>query len=94
MLSLESTTMPPVGKSGPLTHFRSVFDFASGSGLCAIAALQAGATEATGTDTYEYNRNLVLTDGQAFRQGLIPSAITKLTPEEAAAIPPKDRPGR
>lgn len=37
--------------------------------------------------------NLELTDGQTFRQGLIPSAITKLTPEEAAAIPPKDRPG-
>ena len=29
---------------------RRVFDFASGSGLCAIAALQAGATEATGAD--------------------------------------------
>jgi len=29
---------------------RRVFDFASGSGLCAIAALLAGATEATGSD--------------------------------------------
>ena len=29
---------------------RRVFDFASGSGLCAIAALQAGAAEATGSD--------------------------------------------
>ncbi len=30
MLSLESTMMPPVGKSGPLTHFSSDFVFASG----------------------------------------------------------------
>ena len=37
--------------------------------------------------------NLELSDGQTFRQGLIAKAITKLTPEEAAAIPPKDRPG-
>jgi predicted nicotinamide N-methyase len=29
---------------------RRVFDLASGSGLCAIASLQAGATEATGAD--------------------------------------------
>jgi predicted nicotinamide N-methyase len=29
---------------------RRVFDFASGSGLCAIAALRAGASEATGAD--------------------------------------------
>lgn len=29
---------------------RRVFDFASGSGLCAIAALRAGATTATGAD--------------------------------------------
>jgi predicted nicotinamide N-methyase len=29
---------------------RRVFDLASGSGLCAIAALRAGATEATGVD--------------------------------------------
>ena len=29
---------------------RRVFDLASGSGLCAIAALQAGASEATGAD--------------------------------------------
>jgi predicted nicotinamide N-methyase len=29
---------------------RRVFDLATGSGLCAIAALQAGATEATGAD--------------------------------------------
>jgi hypothetical protein len=36
---------------------------------------------------------LELTDGQSFRQGLIASAITKLSPEEAAAIPQKYRPG-
>src|ERR1700704_2245476 len=29
---------------------RRVFDLASGSGLCAIAAMRAGAAEATGTD--------------------------------------------
>jgi hypothetical protein len=40
-----------------------------------------------------FDLNLELTDGQTFRQGLIPKEITKLTPEEAAAIPPKDRPG-
>jgi hypothetical protein len=36
---------------------------------------------------------LELTDNQTFRQGLIVKAISKLTPDEAAAIPPKDRPG-
>jgi hypothetical protein len=36
---------------------------------------------------------LELTDNQTFREGLIVKAISKLTPDEAAAIPPKDRPG-
>jgi hypothetical protein len=36
--------------------------------------------------------SLVLTDGRSFRQGLIAETIAKLTPDEAAAIPPKDRP--
>lgn len=35
---------------------------------------------------------LELTDGRSFRQGLIAQAITKLTPEQAAAIPQKFRP--
>jgi len=33
---------------------RRVFDLASGSGLCAIAAMRAGATEATGADIDEF----------------------------------------
>ena len=35
---------------------RRVFDLASGSGLCAIAAMQAGATEATGADIDAFAR--------------------------------------
>ncbi len=35
--------MPPVGKSGPLTHFRSVFDFASGLSIRCSAASQSSA---------------------------------------------------
>ena len=43
MLSLESTMMPPVGKSGPLTHFSSAFDFASGLSIRCSAASQSSA---------------------------------------------------
>src|ERR1051326_694660 len=43
MLSLESTMMPPVGKSGPLTHFSSVFDRASGLSIRCSAASHSSA---------------------------------------------------
>ena len=35
--------MPPVGKSGPLTHFNSVFDLASGFSIRCSAASQSSA---------------------------------------------------
>jgi len=43
MLSLESTMIPPVGKSGPFTHFSRVFDFASGLSIRCSAASQSSA---------------------------------------------------
>ncbi len=36
--------MPPVGKSGPLTHFSSAFDFASGLSIRCSAASHSSAT--------------------------------------------------
>jgi predicted nicotinamide N-methyase len=39
-----------LGEHPEAVRGRRVFDFASGSGLCAIAALLSGATEATGAD--------------------------------------------
>ena len=36
--------------------------------------------------------DLAIADNQGFREPLIAKAITRLTPEEAAAIPPKFRP--
>ena len=36
--------------------------------------------------------DLALADNQGYREPLIAKAITRLTPEEAAAIPPKFRP--
>ena len=36
--------------------------------------------------------NLSVTDGSGFRTPLIIKALTKLTPDEAAALPEKDRP--
>src|SRR6266849_3241305 len=50
MLSLESTMMPPVGKSGPLTHFRSDFDFASGLSIRCSAASQSSAVLCAGIE--------------------------------------------
>src|SRR4029078_7279387 len=43
MLSLESTMLPPVGKSGPLTHFTSDFDLASGLSIRCSAASHSSA---------------------------------------------------
>jgi predicted nicotinamide N-methyase len=47
---------------------RRVFDLASGSGLCAIAALRAGATEATGADIDPFAIAAIERNARANRQ--------------------------
>jgi predicted nicotinamide N-methyase len=47
---------------------RRVFDLASGSGLCAIASMQAGATEATGADIDAFAAAAIELNARANRQ--------------------------
>ena len=68
--------------------------------------LSAGAQQLTWPGTYHLTNvvrgsssictpldfQLSLTDGHGWRQGLIVSNVTKLTPEQIEALPPKDRP--
>jgi predicted nicotinamide N-methyase len=67
---------------------RRVFDLASGSGICSIAAMQAGATEATGVDIDPFAIAAVRLNARAngYRVGVVEDDVLDDAPPDADVV--------